>query len=144
MAEEKQSGGGNSLIVLAAAAVSAAYFAWQKPQLEGFRPAETLHQAHDYRGVQDVEARLWQDPLVAVKDQYDGEKKDGPATDLHHSIKNADDILADSLVIGVTLPGGPYHEDGETRRRLRYAVLAALHTASYIRSLRTKDTLDIS
>jgi hypothetical protein len=132
MAEEKQSGGGNSLIVLVAAAVSAAYFAWQKPQLEGFRPAETLHQAHDYRGVQDVEARLWQDPLVTVNDQYEGEKKDGPATDEHHSIKNAEDILADSLVIGVTLPGGPYHEDGEARRRLRYAVLAALHTANYV------------
>lgn len=39
MADEKQSRGGNSLIVLLAAAVSAAYLAWQKPQLEGFRPA---------------------------------------------------------------------------------------------------------
>ena len=86
MADEKQSGG-NSLIVLVVAAVSAAYFAWQKPQLEGFRPVETLHQAHDSRGRQDVEARLWQDPLAAVKDQFEGEKKDGPATDQDHSIK---------------------------------------------------------
>ena len=35
MADEKQSGG-NGLIVLVVAAVSAAYFTWQKPQLEGF------------------------------------------------------------------------------------------------------------
>ena len=39
MADEKQSGG-NGLVVLVVAAVGAAYFAWQKPQLEGFRPAK--------------------------------------------------------------------------------------------------------
>jgi hypothetical protein len=34
-------------------------------------------------------------------------------------------------VLGVTLPGAPYPELAETRRRLRYAVLSALHVAGY-------------
>jgi hypothetical protein len=130
MADEKPSGGGNSFIVLVAAAVSAAYFVWQKPLLEGFRPTETLHQAHDDRGEQDVEARLWQDPLAAIQEQYEREK--GKRTiSQDHSINNARVYLQKSLVIGVMLPGGPYPEDSETRRRYRYAVLAALHTANY-------------
>ena len=130
MADEKPSGGGNSLIILAAALVSAAYFVWQKPHLEGFRPMETLRQAHDDRGKQDVEARLWQDPLAAVQEQYE-RQKGKLTTSEDHTIDNARRYLSKSLVIGVMLPGGPYPEDSEARRRYRYAVLGALHTAKY-------------
>jgi hypothetical protein len=35
-------------------------------------------------------------------------------------------------LIGVDLPGDPYPEAVETRRRLRYAVLSALHVAKYV------------
>jgi hypothetical protein len=127
MAEEKQSASGSSIFVVVAAVVSAAYFAWQKPSLEGFRPAETAHQAHDNKGRQDVEARLWQDPLVAIQEQ-----KTATTTREDHSIQTVREYFNKSLVIGVTVPGGPYPEDSETRRRLRYAVLAALHTAHYV------------
>ena len=132
MAEEKQPANGSSIIVVVAAVISAAYLAWQKPSLEGFRPTETAHQAHDNKGRQDVEARLWQDPLVAVQEQFDQKKKLASATWEDHSLITVGKYLSKSLVIGVTVPGGPYPEDSETRRRLRYAVLAALHTAHYV------------
>jgi hypothetical protein len=130
MAEEKQSGGGSNFIVLVAAVVSAGYFIWQKPHLEGFRPIETLRQAHDDRGKQDVEARLWQDPLAAVQEQYEREKGKITSSE-EHSIDKARGYFGGSPVIGVMLPGGPYPEDSEARRRYRYAVLAALHTTNY-------------
>jgi hypothetical protein len=130
MADEKQSGGGSNFIVLAAAVVSAAYFVLQQPHLQGFRPVETLAQAHDDRGRQDVEARLWQDPFAAVREQYEWRKQNRNAGG-GHSIDRAAKDLKNSRVIGVMLPGGPYSTDSEARRRYRYAVLAALHTANY-------------
>ena len=36
------------------------------------------------------------------------------------------------LTIAVTLPGAPYPEIAEARRRLRYAVVAALHVAGFM------------
>jgi hypothetical protein len=168
MADDKQSGpglGGNSIILLVAAA-SAAYFAWQKPPLEGFRPTELGPQIHDNRGIQDVDARLWQDPLAAVTmhiqseredklkraqshsnfdslpattDGADNEQSDKSKPDNFHRISEfLDDFKArnrndnQTLLIGVTLPGAPYPEDSEERRRLRYAVLAALHVEKYV------------
>ena len=35
------------------------------------------------------------------------------------------------LVVGVTIPGAPYTEDSELRRRLRYAIVAALNVTGY-------------
>ena len=48
-----------------------------------------------------------------------------------HSITPRFPDNCNTLALGVTLPGGPYPEAAETRRRLRYAVLAALHTEDY-------------
>jgi len=82
MADDKQSGvgvGGNNLVILAIAAVSAIYFGWQKPALETFRPTESEHQVHSIGNLQNVDARLWQDPFGAVAQFLDDSKqKDDP------------------------------------------------------------------
>lgn len=134
MAEDRQSGpgfGGNSLILLAAAAASAVYMAWQKPPLVSSRPTDPDYRVEANRGEQDIDARLWQDPFAAVNRQL-GEQQDKHKADGAHSIGSLQSELAErTLVLGVTLPGAPYPEDGEARRRLRYAVLAALHAANY-------------
>ena len=47
----------------------------------------------------------------------------------HHEIHAS---RGEDAPIGATLPGAPYPEAAETRRRLRYAILAALHTEGYL------------
>lgn len=88
---------------------------------------------------QDVEARLWQDPFGAadqhrrdVKVYPPGHRSAGAPQDAHHelaaflaSIPHARRIT----VMPVLVPGGPYTEDAEQRRRARYAVLAAIHVS---------------
>jgi hypothetical protein len=43
-----------------------------------------------------------------------------------------DATLARTLVVAVTMPGAPYAEDGEVRRRTRYAVSSSLERAGYV------------
>lgn len=85
-----------------------------------------------------VDARLWQDPFEAV-DEHKGQHKDTDAKDHLHDLARLQDsirakIEADGLselnVVAVMLPGDPYFEDGETRRRLRYAVLSGFDAAA--------------
>jgi hypothetical protein len=141
MADDRQSGsglGGSSLVALVAAAASAIYLGWQKPPLTSSRPTSSETRIEEFRSRQDVEARLWQDPLAAVSRDLADQHKDASKPDKIHSIEEFAKTLDKSnpdgrtLVIGVTLPGGPYPEESESRRRLRYAVLAALHVANYV------------
>jgi len=137
MADEKQSGpgvGGNNLVILALAAVSAVYLGWQKPALETFRPTEAEHQLPSVRDVQDVDARLWQDPFAAVARYLADDPESRKSRSIQHDVSEFVNQLnrQESLVIGVTLPGGRYPVEVEERRRLRYAVVAALHTAKYV------------
>jgi hypothetical protein len=81
-----------------------------------------------------MDARLWQDPFEAVKEHIernkDGDRRPGVG-DIQRSIRQK--IVAFDLkeltVVAVMVPGGPYFEDGETRRRLRYAVLSGFNAA---------------
>jgi len=75
---------------------------------------------------QNIEARLWEDPLSAVAAALQG--KEPPAT--------AETLTTDSstLVLAVMVSGAPYVEDIETRRRERYAVLAGLYRSGLIPS----------
>ncbi len=134
MADEKPSGAwGSSFVVLAFAAVSAAYVAWQPPALLSTRPTEPEYAVHDLNGMrQDIDARLWQDPLGAViRDIDDRSARNSTASDVAHDEAGFDHQREATLVLGVTLPGASYPEVVETRRRLRYAVLAALHVAGF-------------
>ena len=132
MADDKQSGNwGSSFIVVAFAAVSALYVAWQRPPLISTRPTDPQYHAYKVNAPQDVDARLWQDPFNAVTQDLQQRDAAGPPNDDHLITEFAPD--ANTLALGVTLPGAPYPEAAETRRRLRYAVLAALHTEGYAR-----------
>ena len=134
MADEKQPGpglGSSSIILFVAALASAVYVGWQAPPLVSSRPIDADHHVHETAGTQDTEARLWQDPLDAVMQAVeDGPNGGAPS---QHSCENLFRPLEDhpALVLAVALPGAPYPEAAETRRRLRYAVLAALHAANY-------------
>lgn len=84
--------------------------------------------------VHEVNARPWQDPFEAV-DKYIGKDNKADNSDKLKIIR--DDIehkvaangLTKINVVAVMLPGGIYYEDGETRRKLRYAVLSGFNAA---------------
>jgi membrane protein implicated in regulation of membrane protease activity len=116
---------------------------------------------------QDVEARLWEDPLAAVaiaRGNRDGAAtqsaaaadaaSNGTAHTAQHGLGCKGDCArlpprhtiarlrttltayvaqkSPVLVLAALVPGAPYAEDVETRRRTRYAVLAGLYRADYI------------
>jgi hypothetical protein len=84
--------------------------------------------------VYQVNARPWQDPFEAV-DRYIAKNDTKGSPDNREEIRNAVTNKANAHglkkinVIAVMLPGGGYYEDGETRRKLRYAVLSGFNAA---------------
>jgi hypothetical protein len=91
---------------------------------------------------QDVEARQWEDPFtaVAVARRAHLEIQKTPATtpteepphDMRRLLEDVHPPVHDALlVLGAMVPGAPYADDTETRRRTRYAVLAGLSSAGY-------------
>src|ERR1700730_7983426 len=128
MADEKSSGSwGSSVVVLAFAAVSAVYVAWQQPTRTSTRPTEPEYPAHQLTTRQDLDARLWEDPFAAVMRDIDAKRLPASSASGGHTGVGYDHHGERTLVLGVTLPGASYPEVAETRRRLRYAVLSALH-----------------
>jgi hypothetical protein len=128
MADEKSSGSwGSSVVVLAFAAVSAAYMTFQQPALVSTRPTEPEYQGHAIKAGQDIDARLWQDPFDAVFRNIEAGPDRTPRPGNPYLSGTPED-----LAIAVTLPGTPYPEIAETRRRLRYAALAALHAREFM------------
>ena len=98
-----------------------------------------LSQQHD---LQDVDARLWQDPYAAVAKaraeaakrgqdsaaRFDADRTQQLADEIEKKTLLAPGKLAAQVeVLAVMLPAGPYSENVESRRRARYAVLAALN-----------------
>jgi hypothetical protein len=89
---------------------------------------------------QDMDARLWQDPFGAVARAREEAKKRDPAeakaadklrTPAHiHDLKSR--VSRKVEVLAVMLQGGPYSEDIESRRRVRYAVLAGLNASRLV------------
>ncbi|HZF20224.1 MAG TPA: hypothetical protein VE008_11015, partial [Burkholderiales bacterium] len=104
--------------------------------LESRRPVDPERVKLSHAGRQDIEARLWEDPFTAmrhVKGRSPEERcKEALEDRAHHP-----DALHKSIayrakrehavsVLPVMVSGGPYFEDGEARRRSRYAVVFAL------------------
>jgi hypothetical protein len=82
-----------------------------------------------------AEARLWEDPFEAVKrsKDYQSPPADGQNAILDHRIA---EIILDTAhkgitVLSVMVPGGPYAESSEARRRSRFAVLSGLAEQDY-------------
>ncbi len=121
--------------------VSLALLVQQFIPLESPRPKTANSVHYLYPGIQDVDARLWQDPLTALP-QHDSSPYDTGLCQQqpHHDIS----ALACSIigahktsgnkaitVIGVMFFGGPYAEDIEFRMRTRYAVVSGLAVKNY-------------
>jgi hypothetical protein len=138
LARNSQSPGMPSTTLIALALGALGLFAFNKRPLQDTRPAEPPAPIywHGPVEIQDIEARLWEDPLAAVARVRAAD----PAHDVSErhtplylqSVLAAQKSLTNVLALGVFVSGAPYAEDIETRRRARYAVLAGLHRAGFV------------
>jgi len=123
---------------------------WVQGPLDTNRPAAGSGGAR-LVGVQDVDARLWQDPFGVVNRALHGKsaQKDAKAvsktgrppalTAQPHTPKSLQQQISRNLqirpdgviVLGVMVHGGPSVGSEEYRRRTRYAVLSALMSNGY-------------
>jgi hypothetical protein len=130
----------------------AGVFALNQHPFQDVRPADAT--APVYRHApsedQDVEARLWEDPLGAAAIAKAGDDREAAANAGRKNAAGAEpspdhttrrlknlltvnsDHLENVLVLGALVPGAPYAADIETRRRVRYAVLAGLHRTGFV------------
>ncbi len=113
--------------------------------LESPRPKTANSEHYLYQGIQDVNARLWQDPFTALP-QHDSSLYNTGLCQSHHDVKalacsiidahkkhrdKADKMDKAIIILGVMVFGGPYVENIESRRRTRYAVLSGLAVKNY-------------
>src|SRR6266436_2856191 len=147
-ADTKQSSpniGGNGFIWLLLAAAGTYFVAHQLP-LEGSRPPTTEAIIGQRTGVQDVDARLWQDPFAAVAEVLARSPELKPENCQLDAIKDrikghCQSPLSESalgwqlpkplLVMVAPVSGAPYSEQHESRRRTRYAILAGLNAEGF-------------
>ncbi|HEV2268635.1 MAG TPA: hypothetical protein VGR92_04180 [Steroidobacteraceae bacterium] len=141
--------GGNAFVWVAIAAAILAY-ATGRSNLENLRPRANELATVPTNTEQDIDARLWQDPFATVL-EADGSyygwtgaagvrvgsplhpcRPLGAAQDdMHCRSPLASANNSSAQVIGIIVPGDPYSEDVEFRRRTRYAALAALDVLGY-------------
>ena len=76
--------------------------------------------------LEDVAARLWQDPLAVAHDALRISKKEQGIEPLARQIATNLRDNRQLLILPVAVPGSPYAEGAEHRRRIRHAVLAGL------------------
>src|SRR5262245_54640085 len=103
------------------------------------RPTTTERVTHRFRTVQDVDARLWQDPFAAVAVHREEQRKDKQDDRPHPAQHSRTDVLAyfnasgaqRLLILPVMTPGGPWSDEAEQRRRTRYAVVASLAASGF-------------
>ena len=161
MAEDKKKGGDFALpsagILTLALAVLGLIWSGPSPLINE-RPSSQTKSDADKGKIQDIDARMWQDPLEAIQK----EAKESPPRQRNVLLKQAgknelrlviqeegspgkedhlpasnirkafiDKPVKNILMLAVMLPGGPYPEEEEGRRRKRYAVLSALATLDY-------------
>jgi len=121
---------GTILPVLAVLAGLVAHF---KP-LVSTRPSIGSEKSVPVTAAQDVDARLWQDPIAVVQKQpLEGDKNSS-----RHSIDALSQLLSERaskfqvLLLAVMLDSGPYSEQGESRLRARQAVLEGLSESGFV------------
>jgi hypothetical protein len=113
------------------------YFHHEAPLVD-LRPAAEAP-IEERTAPQTVDARLWQDPFAAIQksleksgNQDPVQKCLGALSDDSRCKSPLDAEDKETLVLAVTVPGTPYQEDAERRRRTRYAVLAGLERAGFV------------
>jgi hypothetical protein len=136
---------GNSMVAILLLAAGA--FVLHETPFQGTRPAASESRIDQRFAEQDIDARLWQDPFGAVErgreelakklapEALTPEKgRRGPAgLQATISAKAQDPVtqVTEVDILAVMVPGGPYAEQVESRRRTRYAVLAGLNASHY-------------
>lgn len=141
-----QGGGSNLPFAGIAAVIVAAIGAvlWTAVPLEVPRPAPSAQIRAEEPTLQDVAARLWEDPLAAVAREVEAPRPtDGKGA--RHEIDGLCNQLqlggtrgADGkplprrlLVLGVMVSNTPYADGEENRRRIRHAVQSALYVSHF-------------
>jgi hypothetical protein len=131
--------------LLPVAAVLAGIVAQYKP-LVSERPSVPMEKTAPIIAAQDVDARLWQDPIGVAQKQKTlldekiekGVAKKGVAES--HSIaalsallhQDASTFPGNVLLLAVMLDAGPYSEQAESRLRARQAVLEGLTESGFV------------
>lgn len=141
MDKESKSGAGglsgNGLIAVLLLATGALFV--REIPLETHRPPAGDQRMEQHFSLQDIDARLWQDPFGAVaKGRAEARKKMPPKTAEDEAQQRSAEKLAEAVrgregveILAVMLGGGPYSDSVESRRRTRYAVLAGLNVSGY-------------
>ena len=108
---------------------------WKTAPLEVNRPAVTVPLTSDEIGLQDVDARLWEDPFAAIARVADSDQEpDANRTIAHVCEQLRERVRANAkfLVVGVMVSKAPYADGEEQRRRARYAVVSGLNVAHFV------------
>ncbi|HEY2143940.1 MAG TPA: hypothetical protein VGH06_06265, partial [Candidatus Udaeobacter sp.] len=110
--------------------------------LQTSRPAERTGLHVNLNHLQNVDARLWQDPLRTTAEyetQMQGQKGAGTDVSVEGSLHAVDTLCqtlsslsAPDWVLAVMIPSGSYAEYSEARLRTRQAVLEALGEENYV------------
>jgi hypothetical protein len=108
--------------------------------LQTSRPAERTGLHLGVNHLQNVDARLWQDPLrTTAEHEAQMQEQKGAGTDVSvegslHAVETLCGELSssDAWVLAVMIPGGSYAEYSEARLRTRQAVLEALGAENYV------------
>jgi hypothetical protein len=137
---EKKSSDSPIIALTSIVVALAGVLAHQLNPLDSPRPAIPDSKSAQYFPIQDINARLWQDPFNAILQHEAVSLDKNKATEDKHSInaliksivdKSSKMNLKKITVLGVMVPGGAYAEDIEDRRRTRYAVLSGLAVKEY-------------
>ncbi|MEO8629090.1 MAG: hypothetical protein ABI612_13450 [Betaproteobacteria bacterium] len=108
---------------------------WKAAPFDVNRPAVTAPLASGKVGLQDVDARLWEDPFAAIARVADSdEEPDATRTIVHVCDQLRERVRANAklLVVGVMVSKAPYADGEEQRRRVRYAVASGLNVAQFV------------
>lgn len=140
--ESKSAGGGmSSSGIIAVVMLTAGVLFIREVPLETTRLPVNEPRIQQGSSVQDVDARLWQDPFGAVaRAREEAHKRDPVEARKVDERRNVPQLRNDIgahmartgrpvEVLAAMLPGGPYSDNLETRRRVRYAVLAGLNAS---------------
>jgi len=109
---------------------------WQWP-LESLRPAGSRATPVDrIAALQDIPARLWQDPFVVTRDPAKAKDKAGLALQRPAAVKEIIDAYrrthdGDVELLAVMVNGGRSADDAENRLRTRYAVVSGILASEY-------------
>jgi hypothetical protein len=112
----------------------AGLLAWKQAPLDPRRTAATDDSRVSGVRLQDINARLWEDPFAAVaRAKPDtADPSHSLATVCEHLQARAGTRPSRLLLLAVMVSGAPYADGEERRRRTRYAVQSALALGHYV------------